>query len=307
MFKVSDPSFWSAVFRSFGFDEAAEMNAENSDATLNEYVPYVTPSEELPSDTIEILTEEQRELVAEGKDHLPGVDPELLRQVKDNRPDHFTERGAWLNLFGVLRSNDPNYAKSGAERVGYVSLYWQPAEYRGRLVTIKGRVRRAEKIPFGKNEMGIKDYYRLVLEVPAGANPPRPMFVYVLEIPKDFPVLYAMREEVEISGFFYKKVPYQRSDGLLQIAPVVLARGFSWKPVEQTTISQQAVLLAALGLAGFVALGSWFMTRPPRSAEETIAEVYARRAQKAKESSDELGHGPTKDDSFSRMPSRYDP
>ena len=261
LLKVSDPGFWSGMLSALGFDESTQVESE--DATSREYTPYISDSKERAADSIEIVSEYERQEVADGRDRLPGVNLEYLAQVKDNRPRRVVERPAWLNLFEVLQNNRPDFIVSVArDDIGYVQLYWQPDEYRGQLVTLKGVVRRAENFPFGKNDLGIIDCYRLMLQVPAGAGKTRPVFVFALELPEKFPVKFQMREEVEVSGFSYKKLPYQRADGKPEIAPVLLAGPIAWIPDTGPTISVTHVVWATVGLAVMIVLGTWYLSRP---------------------------------------------
>lgn len=269
MLRVADPEFWSVVMRSLGLDETVEVEGstpdQGPDKSLDEYTPYVTDSKENPADSVEILSEYQREQVIEGQNRLPGVNLKYLARVQDNAPHRRAERSAWLNLFEQLQNNSPIFLRSAARKdVGYVQLFRQPKEFRGHLVSLDGEVRRVEKMPFGKNPFGIEDLYRLILKVPAGANRPRVLFVFALELPEDFPIEFAMREEVRVTGFSYKKLPYARADGQTEIAPVMLVNGFEWFPEPEPSISVRAVMVATIAIALVVIVGTWCLSRPRR-------------------------------------------
>lgn len=287
--KVSNPEFWATALARLGIDESEQTQVDNAN---DEYTPYVPPTDDRAADSIEIVSEYQRQQIADGRDRLPGVNLEYLAQVKDNRPHHRTEIAARLNLFDQLINNDPSFLKAVARKdVGYVQLYWQPEEYRGQLVAIKGQVRRTEKVAFRvKNSLGIDSYYRLMLQVRAGAKQSRPVFVHALELPKDFPVQFDMREEVEITGFSYKKLPYARADGEPEIAPVMLVGPVEWIPEVASSISPKDVLLATAGIAVVVVLATWYFSRPGSLIldDEAIADAKNVAALAAEHADDEV-------------------
>ncbi|MEX0867319.1 MAG: hypothetical protein WD030_08165, partial [Pirellulales bacterium] len=80
-----------------------------------------------------------------------------------------------------------------------------------------------------RNSHGIEGYYQLILQPLDG--PLRPVALKVLELPKGFPVDDGIREEVEVTGFFFKNLVYLAEDRNDYIMPVVLAKDITWKPV----------------------------------------------------------------------------
>ncbi|REJ68370.1 MAG: hypothetical protein DWQ31_08065 [Planctomycetota bacterium] len=273
MVRVSSPEFWATALTALGMDEQAATEVddrptppEEKEPEEKEYVPYYPDlPQEKSDDEIEILSPYERQQSVEGRNRLPGVDLQYLARVEDNRPRHSSERAAWLNLFELLLDNDPEFLERAARNdVGYVQLFRQPAEYRGQLVTLQGEARRVEELPFGKNELGIEKYYKLYLKVPSGFQRFRLVFVYVLELPDAFPQKFDMRQEVEVTGFSFKKVPYARADGATEVAPVLLARSIRWEPEVEETIDPLHVAWTTGGILALVLTVTWFYYRSSR-------------------------------------------
>ena len=63
-------------------------------------------------------------------------------------------------------------------RVAYLQLYKQSADYRGKMVTVKGTVRLAYRVAAPANYLGVKEYCVYWL-YPAG-GPDSPLIVYAL-------------------------------------------------------------------------------------------------------------------------------
>jgi hypothetical protein len=184
--------------------------------------------------------------------YYPGVRAEYLAQVQDNTVFRSDERDAWYHLLAILdRAELPALEAASEGRVGFVQLFQQPASYRGRLVTIRGTVRRAHRLIAPKNEYGIESYYQCWLE-PAG-GPSSPLVVYVLDMPAGFPAGMQISEEVEYTGFSYKRWAYQAGDGT-RTTPVILAKIGRWAPAPpvRTPLDYPVLLAAAVAVAALL-------------------------------------------------------
>ncbi len=145
------------------------------------------------------------------------------------------ERDVWFFELGRLV---PPAATTG-EPVNYLQLHRQPAEHRGKLVKIAGTVRQAYRTPASPNHLGITEYCVFVINPDGGPN--SPIFVYALEAPPGFPRLGTssgdaqgkMREEVEVTGVFFKRCAYAAQGGTYT-APLLLAHTPKWRPVAPT-------------------------------------------------------------------------
>ncbi len=159
------------------------------------------------------LNAEQQTAVSGLQETLDAV---FLDSVRDNTVFRLAEKDAWFRLFEQLSErNLADLRRASAGYVGFLQLYKQPTEYRGKLVTVSGVVRMGYYREAPKNFYGISGYYIFWLK-PAGAK--SPIVIYCLEIPAGFPDVAKLEhdgerpqldEEVEFTGFFFKRWAYR--------------------------------------------------------------------------------------------------
>lgn len=193
---------------------------------------------------------------------FPGVRPGYFVNVEDDTVFRGVEDDAWFHLFEALREAQPGELAAAARPVDFAQLFQQPAEYRGRLVKLSGRVRRLEALEAPTNTYGVEQYYRAVLETSAN-----PVFVYFLDLPAGFPVGERVYEDVSVSGFFFKRLAYRAVDDI-RTAPVIAARTLDWSP--RAAAAQPIgsspwlpwIVLAAVSYAGWWTWRLWNWRRP---------------------------------------------
>ncbi len=198
---------------------------------------------------------------------FPGVRPELLAKVRDNTIWRGGEHDAFFHLLEILQQASEEELWTQAQRgVSFVQLFRQPEVYRGRLVHLRGRVRRVVWENAPQNQYGIRRYASLVFQMED--HPMDPTLVYALELPPGFPTGMEVNEPAELVGFFYKRKAYLAQD-TLRTAPLVLARSLRWHPAQpaaQTEESPWQILLwsavAAAVVALVVVLVAW-KSQPP--------------------------------------------
>lgn len=186
---------------------------------------------------------------------FPGVSREALQAIRDDTPFSNAEQGAWLNLFRIVgEKEEADLRRASSGRVTFAQLFRQPEEYRGELVTVRGTMFQAEYVRRPKAEQGISGYWQtwLVLE-----DAPRyPVVVYCLALPDGLPTGRKVNEEVEATGFFFKRWSYPAQDRE-RYAPVLIARGLDWHPAPamapQASPPVWAAVLGAVVMLGAVA------------------------------------------------------
>jgi hypothetical protein len=197
---------------------------------------------------------EQAELES-GGEPLTRVNFELLKQVEDNTVLRPQEARARFHLFHLLdQASADDINESASRRVGFVQLFRQPEEYRGRLVTVQGTIRRAHRLKAPQNQYGIEGYWRCWLQSAGG--PSSPIVVHALEMPPGFPSGMDLREPAAFTGFFYKRWAYEAKGGIMT-APLVLAKIGRWQPPPPPAPSKRptagivtvgALVAAAIGI-----------------------------------------------------------
>lgn len=181
---------------------------------------------------------ERREIVADLQSTLDTV---FLLEIRDNTVFRPVEKDAWFRMLEEMQRRDlADIELESTGPAGFLQLYRQPDEYRGRLVTVRGAVRRGHHVQAPDNFYGIDSYYIFWLK-PTGAN--SPIAVYCLDVPDGFPEVVEMErrgetsdldEDVEFTGFFFKRRAYRAMDGT-RLTPVVLAKIPRWQPAVESS------------------------------------------------------------------------
>jgi hypothetical protein len=227
--------------------------------------PAERPNE--PAGTFVSPAAPAREEDAEGR--LLEVKPEDLAVVEDDTHFRAAETKAWFHLFAVLKDTSPaKLRQASLGRVTFMQLFQQPKEYRGRVVSIQGTVRRAHWVKAPANAARIEGYYQLWVQ--PSDHPDDPMVLYALELPKRFPTGMDVAADVRVTGFFFKCWAYQAQD-TLRTAPVLLSRSVDWTPAtpavprgDRQMPSPWLVVGLAAAIAAFVVGFLYLRSRPSR-------------------------------------------
>jgi hypothetical protein len=223
----------------------------------------------------------------------PG--PELpLSAVKDDTVFRPEEREVWFSLLERVRDSETGeLRRQSAGHVTYLQLFRQPAEYRGRVVTVSGTVKLAYRIQAPDNDIGIEECF--VYWTHPHGGPSSPIVVYALESPAGFPPvknrdvdgeMTALHEDVEATGIFFKRWAYAAESGTFT-APLMVTKVPQWRPrtangIARSTLPMEpgklvAALVAALLFTVGVTAVAWRTTRRTRErAYATTIEVGSR-------------------------------
>lgn len=188
------------------------------------------------------------------------LSPEALAPVRDNAPFRAAETDAWFALLAALQEADLTN-NTPAAPVTYTQLVNQPQAYRGRTVRVRGTVERVEPQQPAENELGIAEYYRVILR-PAGREV-WPVAVYTLEAP---PTSQGA-SPASATGVFFKNLSYQSAAGA-GLMPVVLAKAVDVAPVAGRAVvsrrapnAQELTIMVATAAAIATAVVGWIALR----------------------------------------------
>ena len=164
------------------------------------------------------------------------LDELAFADVRDDmvwRPD---EKTAWFRCFEKLQTaTDRELKRQSLGDVGFVQLFRQTDEYRGKPVTIHGTAELVYEVAAPKNDLEIDHYFVIWLRPEDGSD--APIVAYVLELPSDFPHIGREHTRVEeamtLTGFFFKRWAYGAQDGI-RTAPLILAKRPEWEPAPPT-------------------------------------------------------------------------
>ena len=212
------------------------------------------------------ISEEGGKLLAQTQGSLDRL---AFANIKDNTVHRPAERRAWFRFCENLMTQSPEAMTSEAERVGFVQIFRQPDLYRGKAITLHGTVRRAYRLAAPRNSFDVEQY--TVLWIRPFTNPDSPVVVYSLGLPPGFPPVVSrddpgqaaafteLKEEVDITGYYFKNWAYPSQQGI-NTAPLVLTRAPVWFPGKDVLTEQKASLdtktmWGGIGLVGLLAIG----------------------------------------------------
>jgi hypothetical protein len=217
-----------------------------------------------------------------------GVDIGQLREVgKEKGPGiHAAERDPFYQVLAALRDERLSRALRPATQPDLVQLLREPRRFQGLAIPVHGIARRVTKIVVPERDIrrrfGIDHYYEIDVTAPLdkpiriGADPKTkaesltyetgfPLTLCVLELPTGLNEGDEVRQLVAAEGIFFKlwtyRSPHSSQSGLLQPAPLVLARTARLAAEEPPVawVSDAVVIgvvLAAVGV--FVAVALWY-------------------------------------------------
>lgn len=250
--------------------DGLSKNLSGGDQTpVDNRLEPAAPREEVPGTFVSPLNVTSESEPTGTSRYFPGVRPELLTAIADDTIFRYDERHAWFNLLDVLnKAQQEGLRRASTGRASYAQLFKQSGDYRGELVTVVGTIRRAHPITAPRNDYGIEKYYQTWLQ--PDDNRASPMVVYCLKLPDGFPTGMHVAEEVEITGFFFKRWAYRARDSL-RTAPTLLAQTVDWRrraPAAGRGPTDTFSLLMIFGAALILSLSAvsyvYFRTRSPR-------------------------------------------
>lgn len=217
--------------------------------------------------------ERREESSSAGLGQKPILSDAQLETVQDDSPLRRAEMEAWRRLLQVLHETEESELRKRSEGlVSYGQLFQQSKAYRGRLVTLRGQLRRALRAGMPRNSWGQEHYYQTWLQ-PAD-QPANPVQIYCLQLPEGFPLGMEIDETVEVTAFYFKRAVYQAQDGL-RTTPTLAAKTVRWLPRQSLVPNQEpltgiplVLLVAVVGLLGIAtAVVMYYRVRPKQRFE----------------------------------------
>lgn len=281
---------------------AADLNAGKfqPDRAASEPADLPPPVRSRPLQPGEFIAEAEaeHELPAD-KNYFPGVEPRLLRAVRDDTVFRSSDHAPFYHLLDLLsRASEAELERAAIGEVSYAQVFTQPKEFRGDLVTMRGTVRRVMTRPAGANDYGIRQFYQTVLEPDDRSDP---VVFYCLELPDGLTPGDRLKAPAAITGFFFKRWSYFRQDKEISTWPLLLAKTVRLLAPPAPVVAARpaanprllAIAAVAAALVSIVAVSlCWRLTRRPVSrfrvggsrgprldtlADETIAPDIRRQ------------------------------
>lgn len=206
-----------------------------------------------------------------------AVERSLFAKVRDNRSmerDELPARDEVLNRVAKVPADE--LAGAGKKDVPLSLLSAEPDRYRGRLLTISGRLGELQKRPDPHRELG--DLYDAwIVTRDSGSNP----YHVILSKPPaglEPSGKYDPPPQVRVTGYFFKIERYQVNDERYHTAPLLLAKSLA-------VVRSEPVPSPGLGLApwivgfsllvgGVLAVVLWRMSRGDKQFAESHLSRY---------------------------------
>tara|TARA_R110002111_G_scaffold177322_1_gene243456 strand:+ start:98174 stop:99178 length:1005 start_codon:yes stop_codon:yes gene_type:complete len=160
----------------------------------------------------------------------------------------------------------------------FADIFKNSSRYKGRLVTLTGRVRKLIHYPAEKNEYGITTLYEAWLFTDDSQQ--NPTVVICTEVPKaleaGLPQGTDVIDHVTVTGYLFKMYVYNAQD-TTRVAPLILSQQLEWSPQAVDAKGSQffSVLLAGglIALIGGVAFAMWKASQKDQQLREKRAQT----------------------------------
>lgn len=197
-----------------------------------------------------------------------------LKSVKDNSLGiRAAEREDYYATLSAAAQTPLGEQTLVAKRIPYTMLMAEPWEHRGKLVTIKGRLRRLKPVRANGNSFDIQQLYDAwIFTDDSGSSP---YHVVCTSIPSDLSpadVFKRSPPEVQVTGYFFKSQGYaaqgdpkkkKKNEVAMHSAPLLLASTMQMQavaPVETRDIAAEMVPWLwwfAIGIGALLAVVLW--------------------------------------------------
>jgi hypothetical protein len=218
-----------------------------------------------------------------------SINPEVLADVRDDTlgltPD---DREAYFRILKLTEKLDPADLREMAREFreerhaaskyrdrplskfpAFVDLFQHPDLYRGRPVTLHGKLRRLISYDAGENDQGLQQLYEGWFF--ADESQENPTVVILTQIPEGIPTGADIEEEAAFTGYFLKMYGYSAQDTTRR-APLILARTLWWQPsisMQRWNPSPQIYVGLTLGV-GVIALLIVLLVRNSQSQRAAL-------------------------------------
>ena len=162
------------------------------------------------------------------------LDPELVAGVHDNslgiRND---ESAAYYKILAQARRfSQTELDSAAADHVTFAQMNADPDDFRGRLITLRGRLKRLTPIPALENDFGIETVYEAWIVTPDSGSDP--ILLHFTEIADGTPTGMNLDVGCRFTGYFFKKYAFVARDGL-HITTMLLGKRLEGLPVAAKT------------------------------------------------------------------------
>lgn len=151
----------------------------------------------------------------------------LPREDTGNREGYETRKRRIERQLAMRESRYAAYQKKPETFPTYVDVFQNPDHWQGRLITLRGHVRRVTQYSGDNAFFDGHPLYELWMFT--GDSQQNPAVIITPSLPPDFPKSAELIDSVTVTGCFFKMYVY-RSQKENRLAPLLLAGHVSWNP-----------------------------------------------------------------------------
>jgi hypothetical protein len=211
--------------------------------------------------------------------------PEQIARIRDNAVGiRSAERDVYHDTLARVREIPLKKQQEAArDDVAFAVLMTESQEFIGRLITVKGEIRRLIAIPPGRNDHGIEDLWEAVM-FNADSGSENPYLIRFTKLPEGIPTGMQLQSGtlVEVTGYYFKRFGYPTHDHRLHVAPMVLARTLKWfKPRSAQKPNDLGLIPYVLAFAAIIGTTIGVMLYQFRSSDRKFEREHLRRLTEA--------------------------
>lgn len=222
---------------------------------------------------------------------VPNLVDILIDQARDRRPIEDAESASYLYVLSMAGRTDLEaFEKQKGPIPNRNDLMNRPAQWRGKVVKVQGRVRRLRELPPDPElqKFGIGPLYEAwVFQDQYGAHP---VCLLVTSLPAGLKPAEDLDEEISFAGFFFKVYRYasaqtKEGDRVQRDAPLLMGPGLRLRPKSKSEGPDAgawtrdllpiffSVIIGTVGLGGLM---GWWLSRSDKKARARLREVQDR-------------------------------
>ncbi len=211
--------------------------------------------------------------------------PEQIAKIRDNAVGiRAAERDVYHDILARVGEIPLKKQREAArDDVAFAVLMTESQEFIGKLITVKGEIRRLIPIPPGRNDHGIDDLWEAVM-FNADSGSENPYLVRVTSLPEGIPTGMQLKSGtfVEVTGYYFKRFGYPTHDHRLHVAPMVLAGTLKWfKPRSAQKQDDLGLIPYVLGFAAIIGTTIGVLLYQFRSSDRKFEREHLKRLTEA--------------------------
>ena len=153
----------------------------------------------------------------------------------------------------------------------------QASRFRGKLVTMRGHIRKLVSYDAHANAQGITRLYEAWLYTKDSAT--NPAVIICTSIPEGMPIGDRISESVTVTGYVFRLHQYEALSKKGRYAPMVLARQIDWKPREEPPGLPAWLPGALIALVVLIGLAVFFIGRGDKARHRHAVDLAIQDGQ----------------------------